>query len=802
MEVVALGPFYVASLPWQRQSREWMLTVVCKATFDLVGGELRLASAQEPINDADNHWDDDPRRSVYLPNDLVPFKKGADVTLVGHAFAPHHKPCRSLTVRLVVGAIDKAIEVHADRTWNGESQIVEGPPFAHMPLRYERAPGGPGTPNPVGIPRAPGPLPNLQASVRRAPLPSDSTPLGFGPIAADWPQRVERLRRHRASFPHTGWHGHPLPDDIDGEYFNVSPADQRLAEIAPDQDMLLEHLHPDHARLATRLPGMRPQAFVERPHAAPQDLAMVADGLWIDTDRSICTVTWRGKLPLVSRDERGRVLVTMAGARQKISWEDVTRLGRALGKPPQSTRLAPATPAMPPAPHAPRAPERDVFEEEDESVETEVLPTAEIAGMQGMNLPAWLTPQRRAAAARSSGLSAAPPAPPAPPPRPSRPAATTLPFVQLQPPAPSPPPVPVVPSPHAPATTQPLRAPAPAFTPPAPIAPPAEVPRPPPDEGAAPQASPPRETSPWAAGAASAAIGPSTHFPVATPQASPAPAPQDEPRPRVPARAARKAGPDIVDLLWFDPQASARIRAAFPAIVDELEFEPIDPKHDLPTDDPYASRDRHDVFGVLTRAAATDGRGIGRAMLDAINETGRFTPPLVVLSGELRFPFDELEALKVTVAAIAPLATEDNKKLKDALEAANEVLKTPLLQAPANVESATSEMRDALRQGRRAISSGQLDAHIERVLLEGRRYQKRTVFGDEQIRSLCLPSGETSTIPAYLPFALSTKLPLMTRLKVRLIAEAHVQQDQYEAHPHGLKVVALGRIVSIDGWRA
>ncbi|UQA55271.1 DUF2169 domain-containing protein [Polyangium aurulentum] len=808
MEVVALGPFYVASLPWQRQSREWMLTVVCKATFDLVQGELRLASGQEPINDADNHWDDDPRRSVYSPNDLVPFKKGADVTLVGHAFAPHHKPCRSLTARLVVGSIDKAVEVYADRTWNGESQIVEGQPFAHMPLRYERAPGGPGTPNPVGIPRAPGPLPNLQSSLRRgATLQSDSTPLGFGPIAADWPQRAERLRRHRASFPHTGWHGHPLPDDIDGEYFNVSPADQRLAEIAPDQDMLLEHLHPDHARLATRLPGMRPQAFVERPHAAAQELAMVADGLWIDTDRSICTVTWRGKLPLVSRDERGRVLVAMAGARQKITWEDVTRLGRALGKPPQSTRPAPLAPAAPAAPRAPRAPEREVFEEE--SVETEVLNSADIARMEGMNVPAWLTPPRpRAAGAKPQApptarpAPPAPPAPPVPPMPPARPPATTLPFVQPQPPAPPPPP-PVPPVPPAPsaATTQPLPAPAPAFTSPAPIAPPAEVPRSPPAE-AAPQASPPRETSPWAAAAGSAAIGPPTHFPVATPQAAPSAPPQDEPRPRVPARASRKAGPDIVDLLWFDPQASARIRAAFPAIIDELEFEPIDPKHDLPTDDPYASRDRHDVFGVLTRAPATDGRGMGRAMLDAINETGRFTPPLVVLSGELRFPFDELEVLKVTVAAIAPLVTEDNKKLKDALESANEVLKTPLLQAPANVEGATGEMRDALRQGRRAISSGQLDAHIERVLLEQRRYQKRTVFGDEQIRSLCLPSGETSPIPAYLPFALSTKLPLMTRMKARLIAEAHAQQDQYEAHPHGLKVVALGRIVSIDGWRA
>ena len=35
----------------------------------------------------------------------------------------------------------------------------------------------------------------------------------------------------------------------------------------------------------------------------------------------------------------------------------------------------------------------------------------------------------------------------------------------------------------------------------------------------------------------------------------------------------------------------------------------------------------------------------------------------------------------------------------------------------------------------------------------------------------------------------------------RVIAEAHAQQDQYESHPQALRVIALGRLVSIDGWR-
>jgi hypothetical protein len=267
-------------------------------------------------------------------------------------------------------------------------------------------------------------------------------------------------------------------------------------------------------------------------------------------------------------------------------------------------------------------------------------------------------------------------------------------------------------------------------------------------------------------------------------------------RPAIPARVASRR--DVVDLLWFDPQAVPRIRAAYPDIIDEIEFEPLDPKHDLPMDDPNASRERHDTFGVITRARPMDGRGIGRAMLEAISETGRFTPPLVLLNGELRFPFDELKLLEATITAVGPLATEENKKLKEALDAANEVLRTPLLQAPASVEAAAQRLRDALQQTRKNLA---LDTHVERVLLGERRFQRRVVFGDEHLRAVLSPSGESWSIPAYLPASLIAKLPMVTRMKARVIAEAHAQQDQYEAHPQALRVIALGRLVSIDGWR-
>jgi hypothetical protein len=39
---------------------------------------------------------------------------------------------------------------------------------------------------------------------------------------------------------------------------------------------------------------------------------------------------------------------------------------------------------------------------------------------------------------------------------------------------------------------------------------------------------------------------------------------------------------------------------------------------------------------------------------------------------------------------------------------------------------------------------------------------------------------------------------MFQRLKARLIAEVHMQQDQYESHMTALRVVALARVSSIS----
>src|SRR4051794_28663001 len=143
MDVVSVSSLPVASLIWQPRPSNWVLTVVCKATYSLQPGEAAFAAEQEAPNENDNHWDDDPARSVSAPSDLIPIKPRAEVMLVGPAFAPHRTPARSLIARLCVGEVDKSIEVFCDRSVAPDGSVQEGARFNRMAIRYERAVGGP-----------------------------------------------------------------------------------------------------------------------------------------------------------------------------------------------------------------------------------------------------------------------------------------------------------------------------------------------------------------------------------------------------------------------------------------------------------------------------------------------------------------------------------------------------------------------------------------------------------------------------------------------------------------------------------
>jgi len=240
--------------------------------------------------------------------------------------------------------------------------------------------------------------------------------------------------------------------------------------------------------------------------------------------------------------------------------------------------------------------------------------------------------------------------------------------------------------------------------------------------------------------------------------------------------------------------------------VTELDFEPADPRRDLGPEDPDKTRTRHNVFGILSDGEVVEASGISRVVSEAVNQKGRFTPPLTLTGGELRFPFDEVETLKATIVAMTPFLGSD-KRLKETVDSMSELLKTPYLQGSTGiVDKLTRDLRAQFRESNRNLPASYLDGHVERLLLEQRRYAIRKVFGGEFIRALLgAPGGDGKSeagIPVYLPKHLDQTLPMLVSMKVRLIAECHLQQDPYDTSPYALRAAALGRSYQLEALRA
>jgi hypothetical protein len=790
MEVLSRSSLPSSSLIWQHAPGAWTLTFVTKATFQLDPGQATLAASLEPIGEEDSHWDDDPRRSLYAASDLEPLKPRVDVVLVGSAFAPQGQPVRSLLARLCVGEIDKTIEVHLDRVITPEGARVEGSPFARMSLSYERAAGGPETVNPIGV-RADArdaygrtKLPNLQppGATTSAPLP----PVGFGPVPPTWPQRWSKLGRHAASWAPRWLDAAALPEDLDRGFFNAAPADQQLAELPEDARLVLENLHPQIPRLVTQLPALRPRATLEG-RGGHHALRIRCDTLWIDTDRGIATMTFRGQLALEHAEEAGRIVITLdEGPSASIP------------SPPQP-RSTSRTTDFPP----PQRPPLDTSPHE--SAEPAVLP---------FQRPSTAPFIREEAFRAGGGLPFAS----APPQREDR--ATPLPFV------PAPPPQRedrATPLPFVPAAA-PWSPPASVLASPAP---------PPPAPSSSHSSSPgmPTDDSVWSSGM--------SRF-----DSTPRPAFESPPRqsigqmvaaaaqeaPPLPASVASVAGVgassrasgftttakrdaglglgldprELLHLLWLKPDAAARICRVpvWRAILDDMEEQRADEAYGSPAlaADPAETEDTRDVFDILARGASQDVEQLEAELSAAVRPGGKFVPPLLLLAGELVFPFDERETLRASIAVSTPLAGND-EALKGVIREARDFLAGGDLCPPPIVEGYTTRLREAFSRIRKSLSYDVLETQVERALLEGRHYQKRQVLGMTAIRALLHSSTSPGARPApvYLPDDLARRLPMYTRFRTRLIAELYLQEDQYEQHPGALRVHAIGRVQAHPG---
>ncbi len=311
--IQAVGPVAVATRIWRHRG-SLHVTTLAKATFGFVpDGPMRL---EEPmgINIAEVPGGPARTTSAWAPSDLVPLLPRADVTFVGHAYAPARTGARTVRARLALsrprtpGAgpqdgpllLDKSLDVVGTRTATAAWPNPPAALFTRMPLVYERAFGGNGHhSNPIGTgaetdQRGRVHLPNIVHPPHTA-VPVE--PAGFAPVPMSWPLRTrllpglgDILRSPVAS----------LPDGVDLGHFHAAPFDQRIEFLRGDEWIILDKLNPKIARLATRLPDATGVARVYTRDGEQHTLVMRADSLWIDGDGERCCVVWRGSFPVPS----------------------------------------------------------------------------------------------------------------------------------------------------------------------------------------------------------------------------------------------------------------------------------------------------------------------------------------------------------------------------------------------------------------------------------------------------------------------------------------------------------------------
>ncbi len=316
------------------------MTVIAKATFQLVPGRPMTPTEPVALARADHHFDRSPLKSVETASDVVPYRPACDVTLVGHAYAPQGRPVPAASVHIGVfrgrePLLDKTLHVFGDRLVQGGAPSAPQP-FQRMPLTYERAAAS--AENPVGIGVGSGKLPNLVDPRGAAIL------AGFGPISRYWRQRKGLVKDERVRFDQDLVE---LGDAFPWEFFQAAPPDQCIDFLRGDEWLVLDGMHPALPRLQSQLPGARASALIATYGGEPsvRGLALVADTLAIDADRGVASVVWRARFPIQSAEALPhlRAAVAVELANRPIVWPDLL----AMPAPMAAMAGAPKRPAAP-----------------------------------------------------------------------------------------------------------------------------------------------------------------------------------------------------------------------------------------------------------------------------------------------------------------------------------------------------------------------------------------------------------------------------------------------------------------------
>ncbi|WP_437758611.1 DUF2169 domain-containing protein [Sorangium sp. So ce1389] len=263
-------------------------------------------------------------------------KPRGEVLVFGKAYSPGGEPRPAFAAGVTVGPadkplVDKSVAVVGKRRWH-HGAPTEPEPITEMPLVWENAFGGPDYPlNPKGMGLAPVEeegvkvhyLPHLEDPKRLLKSPGDRpAPVCFGALDPTLASRIAKLGTYGPE-----WLQHDSPGfarDLDPEYFQVAPEDQRLPDYFQGGEPIgLKHLHPTRPQIGTHVPRLRARCFVRQRGGA--DAAATADGveslrevetrletvlLFPDLERGVAI--FRGVVP-IAEDDADDVQLLVAG---------------------------------------------------------------------------------------------------------------------------------------------------------------------------------------------------------------------------------------------------------------------------------------------------------------------------------------------------------------------------------------------------------------------------------------------------------------------------------------------------------
>lgn len=313
-----------AALGFGKLHRDGMImavTAVRASYLVAADGTLQLANAQEiAMNDI---YEGDVRRTPLVRvSDLIPYKPAADVTVLGHAFAPGGRPAESWEAGITVGTHEARLRIHGPRQWEPTLKFLTptwklGPttPVTSVALDYRLAAGGrwigdwdgrEDERNPIG----PGVLRRETTPVGRAlrapqiesvdePIAepfATPVPRGFGPIPPPWAFRESHLGTRDEA-----WQRERCPQapaDYSYRFLQVAHPDLVLPALAGDETVRLRGLLPGGAGLEFGLPGFALVAHHEWFDGRAVSARLPLDGLHLDLRAPEgpwrADLTWRG----------------------------------------------------------------------------------------------------------------------------------------------------------------------------------------------------------------------------------------------------------------------------------------------------------------------------------------------------------------------------------------------------------------------------------------------------------------------------------------------------------------------------